>query len=143
MDFNDAIKYDNRKFFEYFCQKFKQNQIIINTFFNKENLKPIPIKILLLLLNIALNFVINGLFISENYISELYHSNEKENFFSYFPRAISRFTYTTLVSTFIGIIIGCIFIEEKKVKHIFKREKEDPLKLKLEISLIYKNIKKN
>ena len=29
MDFDDAIKYDNRKFLEYFCQKFKQNQIIL------------------------------------------------------------------------------------------------------------------
>ena len=143
MDFDDAIKYDNRTFFEYFCQKFNENQIIMDTFFNKENLKPIPIKILLLLLNIDLNFVVNGLFISEDYISELYHSNEKENFFSYFPRAISRFVYTTLVSTFIGIIIGCVFIEEKKIKHIFKREKKDPLKLKYEISLISKNIKKN
>ena len=143
MEFDDAIKYDNRTFCEYFWDKFKENQIIMNTFVNKENLKPVTIKVILLLLNIDLYFVVNGLFFSESYISELFHSEEEEKFFSYFPRSISRFFYTTIVGVIASTIMDCILIEEKKVKRIFMREKENHLQVKSEISLIIKSIQKN
>ena len=84
MDFDDALKYDKRAFGEYFYNKFMENQILMDTFVNKENLKPISIKILLFLLNINLYFLVNGLLYSEDYISQLYHSNKKEKFFSFF-----------------------------------------------------------
>ena len=143
MDFDDALKYDNRTFCTFYCDRFNQKQIIMNTFFYKENLKPISIKILLFLLNIDLYFVVNGLFFNEEYISQLYHSTEKENFFSFMTRSISRFVYTTLVGVVVGIIIDCIFIEEKKVKHIFIREKDNVIQLKYEIALINRRIKKS
>ena len=144
IDFDDALKYDKRSFCQFFYERFKEKQIIINTFFKHENLKPTCIKIILLLINIDLYFVINGIFITEDYISELFNSNEEETFFSFFPRSISRFAYTTLVSGFLGIIIDCFFIiEEKKIKKVFIREKKDSIKLKYEISLIIKKIKKN
>ena len=78
MEFDDAVKYDNRTFCEYFWDKLKENQIILNTFINPESLKPVTIKVILLLLNIELYFVINGLFFSESYISELFHSEEED-----------------------------------------------------------------
>ena len=143
MEFDDAIKYDNRTFWEYFWDKFKENQIIMNTFVNKENLKPLTIKVILLLLNIDLYFVVNGLFFSESYISELFHSEEEEKFFSYFPRSISRFFYTTIVGVIASTIMDCILIEEKKVKRVFMREKENHDHIKHEISLIIKSVQKN
>ena len=103
MEYDDAIKYDKRSFCEFFCDRFKEKQIIIDTFFNKEYLKPMTIKIILLLLYIDLHFVINGFFISEYYISELFHSVEKETFFSFFPRSIGRAFYTFMVSKFMLI----------------------------------------
>ena len=143
MEFDDAIKYDNRTFGEYFWDKFKENQIIMNTFVNKENLKPVTIKVILLLLNIDLYFVVNGLFFSESYISELFHLEEEEKFFSYFPRSISRFFYTTIVGVIVSTIMDCILIEEKKVKRVFMREKENHVQVKHEISLIIKSVEKN
>ena len=143
MEFDDAIKYDKRTFLEYFCDKFKENQIIMNTFFNPDHLKPMTIKIILLLLNIDLYFVVNGLFYSESYISELFHSDEEEHFFSYFPRSISRVFYTSVVGVIISSLIDCMFFEEKKIKRIFMREKENHLQVKYEISLIIKTSKKN
>ena len=143
MEFDDALKYDSRTFWEYFYEKFKENQIIMNTFFNPDNLKPLTIKIMLLLLNIDLYFVVNGFFYSENYISELFHSDKEEKFFSYFTRSISRFFYTTIVGVIISTIMDCIFVEEKKVKRLFIREKENHKQLKHEISLIIRSIKIN
>ena len=61
---------------------------------------------------------------SEEVISELYNVNEEEeNFFSFIPRSIERLIYTTLVSIIIGIITDFFFIDEKKIKGIFRREK--------------------
>ena len=143
MDFDDAYKYDKRTFREYFVQKVIENQIFMDTFFNKEELKPLTIKLLILILEIELYFVVNGLFFTEDYISELYHSEEEEKFFSYIPRSIERFFFATIVSEIIGLIIDCIFIDENKIKRVFLREKENPSQVKYEISLIIKSIKKS
>ena len=141
MDYDDAIKNDHRSFCNYFCDELKERQIIMDTFFTKDILRPISIKVILLLLKIDLYFVVNGLFYNEEYISKLFYSNEEEKFFSFFPRSISRFIYTTLVGVIVGIIIGFLFVEEKRVKRIFIRDKEDSLELRYEISVICKTLK--
>ena len=133
LDYEDAMKKENRKFCEYFLDSIIDRQIIGNTFFSKEPLRPFSIKIILFILNLILYFVVNGLFYSEDYISEIYHS-ENENFFSFFPRSINRIVYTTIVSIFIAFLIDCFFIEEKKIKGIFNREKDNFINLKKEIS---------
>jgi hypothetical protein len=142
MEYDDAIKYDNRTFCEFYWDRLKDKQIIINTFCNKENLRPITIKIILLLLNIELYFVVNGLFYSEEYISGLFHSNEKETFFSFLKRSIERLLYTTVVGVIIESIIEFIFLDENRIKRIFKREKDNFVHLKYEIFQFIRNIKK-
>ena len=142
LEYDDAIKYDKRTFFVFLSDRLKEKQIFMDTFFNREHLRPFSIKVILLLLHIDLYFVINGLFYNEKYISELFYSTEKETFFSFFPRSISRFFYATLVGMFISIIIDWFFVEEKKIKRILIREKEDPMQLKYEISSNVTSIKK-
>ena len=142
MEYDDAIKNDKRTFCEFLTDRLKSKQMIIDTFYNKDNIRPKSIKIILFLLNIDLYFVINGLFFSEEYIIELYHLETEDGFFSFLPRSISRFFYTTMVSVIVHIIIDCIFIEEKKIKRILLREKEDLLQLRYEIAITSNSIKK-
>ena len=142
LDYDDAIKEDKRSFCEFISERLKEKQIIMNTFYYKENIRPITIKMILLLLNIDLYFIFNGLFYNEKYLSDLFHSNEEETFLSFIPRSISRFIYTTLVGFIIGIIIDCIFIDESKVKRIFLRERDKPVEIRYEISMIITSIKK-
>ena len=142
MDYDDAIKKDKRKFCEYFSDKLKAKQILLNTFFIKEQFKPRTIKILLLILDIDLYLFVNALFINEEYVSQIFNLTEKDNFFSFIPRSINRFLYTTLVGVILNYIIDCFFIEEKKIKGIFKREKENDIILKFEITQIIRNISK-
>jgi hypothetical protein len=142
LEYDDAIKFDKRTFCEFFRERLAEKQITMNTFYHKENLKPMSIKILLLLLNIDLYFVINGFFYNEEFLSSLLNSNEEETFFTYIKRSFSNFVYATLVGVIIGIIIDCIFIEESKVKRIFLREKENPVQLRYEISITTSSIKK-
>ena len=143
MEYDDAIKKDHRTFCQYFSENLKEKQIIANTFIANDPIKPRSIKIILFSLNIILYFVINGLFISEEYISELYYIDEEdENFFSFLPRSIERLIYTTIVSLVIGYLTGFFFLEEKKVKGIFKRDMENKTVLKENIKNLIKSLKK-
>ena len=141
MEYDDAIKYDKRSFCLFYWERLKEKQMIINTFCNNEYLKPITVKLLLLLLNIDLYFIVNGLFYNEEYISNLFHSTEEETFFSFLKRSVERIVYATIVGVIIKAIIGFIFIEEKKIKKMFIREKENFMKLKYEMFKVIKSIK--
>ena len=143
MEYDDAIKKDQRTFCEYFSENLKEKQIILNTFIAEDPIKPRAIKIILFNLNLILYFVINGLFISEDYISELYNINEEEeNFFSFLPRSIERLIYTTFVGLIIGYITSFFFLEEKKIKGIFKRDENNKFVLLQEIINLIKTLKK-
>ena len=142
MDYDDAIKKDKRKFCEYFSDKIKSNQILLNTFFIVEPLKPRTIKILLFILDIDLYLFVNALFINEEYVSLIFNLDKEDNFFSFIPRSIDRFFYATLVGAILNYIIDCFFIEEKKIKGILRREKDNTLILEYEIVQVIKNIRK-
>ena len=141
MDYDNAVKRDLRKFYQYFCDKLKNKLIVISGFLINEPLKPKTIKILLFILDIKLYLFVNALFFNEEYISEIFNSTEEEKLFTFIPRSYSRFFYTTLVGILVNYIIDCFFIEEKKIKGIFKREKNDIIVLKYEISKINSIIK--
>jgi hypothetical protein len=140
MDYDDAIKRDKRTFCQYFYDKLKINQLILSTFLTNEPLRPKPLKILLFILNIDLYLVINGLFFSEEYISQMFKVSDDEGILPFIERFMERFLYITLVGVIIGYIIECFFVDEKKIKGIFKREKENIFILKYEITRIIKSI---
>ena len=53
---------------------------------------------------------------------------------------MEKFIYTTIVSIVISYIVDCFFVEEKKIKGILKREKDDLFKLNYEMTQLLKNI---
>ena len=141
MEYDDAIKKDKRSFCQYLCDNLKDNQNIAYTFIAYDPINKRMIKFILFCLNLDLYFVVIGLFYSESYISELYHLGEEdESFFSFIPRAIDKIMYTTLVSVAIGYMTEFFFLNENKIKGIFKREKNNKVILKRSIALLIKEI---
>ena len=141
MRFNDALINDKRLFFDFFCDKLKRKQVILEIFFINDPIKPRTLKILLLILDIEVCFVVNGMFINEDYISKLFHSTEKENFISFLPRSIDRCIYTIIASVLISYIMGCFFVEERRLKSIFKYERNNYNAIKYEVSLVMNEMK--
>ena len=141
-DFDDVIEKERRKFLSYFKEKFKENQIFINAFYIKEPLRPKELKILVIIITIELYFIINGLFYTEEYLSQLFHYNKKISFFYFVPKRFNYFIYTSAVSNIITYLIEYFFIEEKKIKKMFIRNKRSKNHLKKEIGGIVKNIEK-
>ena len=143
MEFDDAIKKDERSLCHYFLDALEEKQSFAYTFFSSDPINTRMIKLILFFLNIDLYFVVCGLFFSEAYISELYNINEKEeNFFSFIPRFIDKIIYTTLVTGFIGYLTDFFFLNENKIKGIFKREKENKIVLKRSIAMLIREIQK-
>ena len=100
-------------------------------------------KIIVFILNMLLYFVVNGLLFSEEVITELYEIDDnEEKFFSYFLRSIERIIYSTLVSIVIGIITDFFFVDEGKLKGIYKREKLNPNNLKESVVKFINDISK-
>ena len=143
MEFDDAVAKDQRKYCEHMAENLKEDQIIANTFIAEDPLKPRTIKIIIFILNIMLYFVINGLFFSEEVISELYNIDEdEENFFSFFPRSIERIIYCSIVGIIISMLTSFFFIDEKRIKGIFKRGKDNKDDLKKNIVELKNDLKK-
>ena len=140
MDYDDAVEEDKRKFCQYYCHKIKKNQMIINSFFITEIIKPKSIKITVFILNIDLYFLINGLFFSDSYISEIFNSTKEETVLSFIPRSISRFVYSVLIGNLIMHIVRFFFVEEFRVKKILLKKGEKYLILRYEMFEILKSI---
>ena len=141
MDYYDAIRKDKRKFHIILYENLINNQMILNTFFMSEPLKPRPIKIILLVLQIDLYLFVNALFFNEEYISKKYHV-KKETFSTLSERFIDNLLYATLVGVIIRYIIEFFFIEEQKLKNILKRERKNIFILKYETNKLMKMIKR-
>ena len=140
-DFDDILNKDKRTFCIFFCEKFKKNQIFINAFCINEIMRPRSLKLLMIIMTFELYFVINALFYNEEYLSKLFNSTEKETFFSFIPRRFNQFVYTSVVSKIISYLMGYFFIDKDKLKRIFKKNKEDNIKLNYELSKLVKDIK--
>ena len=140
-DFEEIVLADKRSFQEYFCDSLSEKQIFINTFYSHDPFRPRSIKIILLILNLILYMIVNALFYGEPAISEIYHIEGNDPFFGFFPRSITRFIYSAIVGVIIGLVVDCFFIEEKRMKKIFIREKDNYVNLKQEISKLNKTIK--
>ena len=141
-DFYDALDKDKRSFWTYFCEHFKMNQIFVNTFYIKEEFRPMNLKILVLIMTIELYFVINALFYNEDYLSDLFFSTEEEQMFSFVGRRFDEFIYTSTVSVVISYFVSYVFINEEKVKKIFRKNEEGDIKLKYKLSIIVDDMKK-
>ena len=139
-DFDDVVYNDKRSFCKYFLEKIMENQIIITTFYIKESLRPRALKIMVFIKLIEVIFVINALFYTEDYLRQISNLKEKDSFFDFVPRRLNHFIYIYLVIGIFSYLMGFFFIEEKKIKKIFLRNKEGEMKIKYEISLATQDI---
>ena len=141
-DFDDVIAKEKTSFCKYFGEKIMDNQIFINTFYKKEPLRPMALKCLVLIITIELYFIISALFYNEKYLTELFYLNKKDKFYSFIPRRLNEFIYTSAVSSIISYLIDFFFIEEHKIKRIFLRNKNSEMKMRFEISITLKDVKR-
>ena len=138
LDYEEAIIYDKRKFCKIIWMILKERQEIINTFFVKDPLKPLPIKLLVLIFSLSCYFVINGFLYNEEYVSKKLKQEGSKTLYEYINDSIDRILYTSIVGGIITFIIGILFNSEKKINKAMNKYKDNKIVLRGQISKIYR-----
>ena len=141
MEFYEIIKYDKRKFCEYYWDLIKRNQIIIKTFIFKEETVPRELKIIFFIIYIEWFFIISIFYFSTDYISMLYYNERNKNFEDYIFESIDFLTVSVILISIFWYIMEFFFYNKKYIRHTMKKRSDDEKKLKQKIILIVKRIK--
>ena len=142
MDYDDVIEKDNRTFFQYFNESIKEKQLIINTFFVVDNKKLRTIKIISFLLKMDFYLLFNGLIYNEEFLIKLYEDNNNNSFINFISRYFEHLLYIFIIMKILDEFIECFFIEEKRLKGIFIRGKNELKKIKENLLIFIKKIEK-
>ena len=120
LSYEIALKLDKRSYFQYYLSLLKTKHLIIFTFFNNTDYNSKIIKIIIFLFSFALHFTINTLFFNNNILHKIYEDQGKYNFIYQMPNIL----YSTLITSFISILIKYLSLTETNVIEI-KNEKKN------------------
>jgi len=118
MDYEEAIKNDKIKFSEVFLTYLIENHFILNTIISDSFINLITIKISYLSFRIELILVLNALFYSDNYISQVFENEGKLDFFISLPKAI----YSLLITILICIPLKFLLNNKEEVFNLIKNK---------------------
>ena len=140
LDYEEALEKDKRKLSIVILDYVKENMEIVNIIVKDEIIIPRLMKFTLLLIHFDLYFLINGLFFNEEYISQLFYSEKKEKFFSFFPRSLNRIVYTIIICWVMDMGLNLFFPMPNKIKKILNGKQKDRYNLSKKISSAIKRI---
>ena len=118
--YEEALEKDKRTYFQYYFSLLKVNQLIIFTFYTHTDYNSRIIKISLFLFSFSLFYTVNGLFFDDSTLHKIYI--DKGTFDLLFQ--ISKIFYSSIISSFIMIIIKLLSLSEKNIVKI-KKEKNN------------------
>ena len=98
---------------------------IVNIFVINDIIIPKSMKFSLLLIHFDLYFLVNGLFYNEEYISQLYYSEETEKFFTFFTRSVNRIIYTILICWMTNTFLNLLFPMPNKIRKILNGKQKN------------------
>ena len=104
LDFEEALIYDNRTIKQKYWDYLLQSQLILSNFYADLILELRYIKIMLLMINLSLQFFFNCFFYTDEYISDVYHRNAVISFFSDLPKVIYAILISFIVNTLLKIL---------------------------------------
>ena len=123
-DYEDAITYENRKFFDIFFIILVLQEKVINTLFFHSPLELQSLRICLLLFIYSCNFSLNTLFYFSDKISDKYHYKDNNLFFFTLVNNISIILISTSISSVIVFILKKLTNSRKNIEIIFKKEEK-------------------
>ena len=97
MDYDEAIKYDKRSYLRFLLDLIIQNNIIFCTILGKYVFYPISLRIITLIFVLSGFFFFNGVFFSEEYITQRYNSKSKLNFVYIIQNELEKSIYSSLL----------------------------------------------
>ena len=124
LEYEEALIVDKRGYLQYYCSLLRRNNLVIFTFFQKNDYNLPMIKYSLFLISLSLYFVVNSFFFVDSSIHRIYEYQGMVKLILEFPKAL----YSSLVSIFCNLIIKSLALSEKnllKLKKIKDKNKRD------------------
>ena len=140
LDYDEALIYDKRSFCKLFHNQLLERQLIANTFCVKNNLKPLSIKSIVLIFNIACYFVINGFLFNEEYVMKILRRKTK-GFYYFIVDSTTRIVYSSIIGAVVNLIVGLLFRADKQIRKVQSKYQDNKVILHGEIVKIYKSTK--
>ena len=120
LNYQDALEIDKRTYIDYYISLLKRKQILIFTFYTKDDYNSEIIKISLLLFSFSLYFTVNTLFFSDSTMHEIYEDKGSFDFLYQIPQIL----YSTIISGVNNTIVSYLSLSEKNILKI-KKAKEN------------------
>ena len=111
LNYAKACIFDKRNFFKYYWSLIKGKNILLFTFFSKNDYNLIHLKICLFLISFSLFLAVNGLFFTDNSMNKIYKDKGIFNFIFQLPKII----YSTLITTIINLIIKKLSLSQSNI----------------------------
>ena len=116
--YEEALEQDKRSCSQYYISLLRTKHLLLFTFYPIVDYNSVYIKLSLLLFNICLSYTVNALFYNESTIHKIY---ESQGLFSFAYR-LPQIVYSTLISSFINLIIKILSLSEDDVLKIKKKK---------------------
>ena len=118
LEYEEAIKLDNRNFFQYYFSLIKNNHPLIVSFVPIEDYNSFIIKIFLFFFSFSLDLTINALFFTDESMHKIHEDKGAFDFLYNIPQIL----YSTLISRFISGLINKFALSQDNILSI-KEEK--------------------
>ena len=121
MNYEKAIIYDKRSYLKLYWSSLLGSQIILNTFCTDNNLNLFIIKLSFFIFIFELNFFLNALFYTDEYISNAYYNKGILDFISGLPKSI----YSFIATLFLTNLLKLLSNSKNELKKIIKNNSKD------------------
>ena len=122
MDYIYAIKSDTRSFIQYFIHILTEKQIILSTILNRSIFYPLSLRLVLLLFTLSSFFFLNGLFFTEEYITDRYNTTETLDIWYVLKNELSKSVYSSFIGMFIAKFISMMLSSERNFSKLYQEK---------------------
>ena len=105
LSFEEALKSDNRTYFQIYKYYIINSEIVLNIIFNPNYLELTSLKIIFLMFIIGSEGLFNALFYQDKYINNLYDNNGKYNIFFNLPKSLLSLLIVYIIDIFLFHLI--------------------------------------
>ena len=126
LSYDDAKRYDERTFFQFYISLNKTKHIILFSFFYSKDYNSRIIKMYLFFYSFAMYCTVNALFFNDSTLHKIYEDEGEFNFIYQIP----QINYSLIISAVLNIILKYLALSEKNVLEI-KHEKKNSLDKKV------------
>jgi hypothetical protein len=120
-NYEEAIKYDRRSFFQIYYIFLIAKQVIMHAFFFKSPIEPLPIRLSLLKFMLGCDLALNAIFYKDSKITEKYNSTKNVFVFG-FTNNITAILLSTLIGYVLFVFLGLLNNSMNAIRKIFKDE---------------------